>query len=58
MRTGEIDENYEKKWVLADNSIKGFTAQQIIDVWKERTKRKDRIFEEFGALSIKLEKCN
>ncbi|MDK4498430.1 DUF4376 domain-containing protein [Fusobacterium necrophorum] len=58
MRTGEIDENYKKNWVLADNSIKGFTAQQIIDVWKERTKRKDRIFQEFGALSIKLEKCN
>ncbi|WP_315968297.1 hypothetical protein [Fusobacterium equinum] len=38
--------------------MKSFTAQQIIDVWKERTKRKDRIFQEFGALSIKLEKCN
>ena len=58
MRTGEIDENYQKNWVLADNSIKSFTAQQIIDVWKERTKRKDKIFQEFGALSIKLEKCD
>lgn len=58
MRTGEIDENYKKNWVLADNSIKGFTAQQIIDVWKERTKRKDRIFQEFGILSMELEKCN
>lgn len=58
IRTKEIDENYKKNWVLADNSIKEFTAQQIVDVWKERTKRKDRIFQEFGVLSIKLEKCD
>lgn len=58
IRTGEIDYSYIKNWVLADNSIKPFTAQQIIDVWKERTKRKDRIYLEFGQLSLKLETCN
>ncbi len=55
--TEEIDEDYKKHWVLADNSIKEFTAQQIIDVWKERTKRKDKIFLEFGQLSMQLEAC-
>lgn len=54
---GEIDEDYKKYWVLVDNSIKEFTAQQIIDVWKERTKRKDKIFLEFGQLSIQLQAC-
>ena len=58
IRTGEIDYSYVKHWVLADNSIKPFTAQQIIDVWKERTKRKDKIFLEFGQLAMKLEACN
>ena len=58
IRTGEIDEEYKKNWVLADNSIKEFTAQQIMDVWKERTKRKDKIFQEFGILSMELEKAN
>lgn len=58
IRTHEINENYKKKWVLADNSVKEFTAQQIIDVWKERTKRKDKIFIDFGSLSMKLQSCN
>lgn len=58
VRTGEIDYSYIKNWVLADNSIKPFTAQQIIDVWKERTKRKDNIFLQFGKLSMELEACN
>lgn len=58
IRTGEIDYDYKKHWVLADNSIKEFTARQIIDVWKERTKRKDKIFLEFGQLSMKLAACN
>lgn len=57
IRTGEIDYNYKKNWILADNTIKELTAQEIIDVWKERTKRKDRIFLEFGQLSMKLETC-
>ncbi|XGU46890.1 DUF4376 domain-containing protein [Fusobacterium necrophorum subsp. funduliforme] len=58
IRTNEINENYKKNWVLADNSVKEFTAQQIIDVWKERTKRKDKIFIDFGSLSMKLQSCN
>ncbi|MDD7410015.1 DUF4376 domain-containing protein [Fusobacterium gastrosuis] len=57
IRTGEIDYSYVKNWILADNSVKPFTAQQIIDVWKERTKRKDKIFLEFGQLSMQLEAC-
>lgn len=55
--TGEIEEDYKKYWVLADNSIKEFTAQQIIDVWKARTARKDNIFLQFGKLSMELEAC-
>ena len=57
IRTGEIDYSYVKNWILADNSVKPFTAQQIIDVWKERTKRKDKIFLEFGQLSMQLKAC-
>lgn len=55
--TEEIDRDYKKNWILEDNSIKELTAQEIIDVWKERTKRKDKIFLEFGQLSMRLEAC-
>ncbi|MDY4010168.1 MAG: DUF4376 domain-containing protein [Fusobacterium gastrosuis] len=55
--TEEIDEDYKKHWILADNSVKPFTAQQIIDVWKARTARKDNIFLQFGKLSMELEAC-
>lgn len=55
--TGEVAETDTRNWILADNSIKTFTYAQIMNVLTEFIKRKDKIFEKFGVLSIKLETC-
>lgn len=55
--TGEVTETDTRNWILADNSIKTFTYAQLMNVLTEFIKRKDRIFEKFGMLSIKLENC-
>ena len=55
--TGEVTETDTRNWILADNSIKTFTYSQLMNVLTEFIKRKDRIFEKFGELSIKLEVC-
>lgn len=57
LKRGEVTETDTKNWILADNSIKTFTYAQLMNVLTEFIKRKDRIFEKFGALSIKLEAC-
>ena len=44
-------------WILADNSIKEFTYEQLSKVLDEKAKRKEDIFKKFGELSIKLEVC-
>ena len=55
--TGVVVETDTRNWILADNSIKNFTYAQIMNVLTEFIKRKDKIFEKFGELSIKLEAC-
>ena len=55
--TGEVTETDTRNWILADNSIKTFTYAQLMNVLTEFIKRKDRTFEKFGVLSIKLEAC-
>lgn len=55
--TGEVAETDTRNWILADNSIKTFIYAQLMNVLTEFIKRKDRIFEKFGELSIKLEAC-
>jgi len=55
--TGEVTETDTRNWILADNSIKTFTYAQLMNVLTEFIKRKDRIFEKFGELSIKLVSC-
>ena len=55
--TGEVTETDTRNWILADNSIKTFTYAQLMNVLTECIKRKDRICEKFGVLSIKLENC-
>ena len=52
--TGEVAETDTRNWILADNSIKTFTYAQIINVLTKFIKRKDKIFDKFGELSIKL----
>lgn len=52
--TGEVAETDTRNWILADNSIKTFTYAQIMNVLTEFIKRKDKIFDKFGELSIKL----
>ena len=52
--TGEVTETDTRNWILADNSIKTFTYAQIMNVLTEFIKRKDKIFDKFGELSIKL----
>nr|DAS49856.1 MAG TPA: protein of unknown function (DUF4376) [Caudoviricetes sp.] len=52
--TGEVTETDTRSWILADNSIKVFTYSQILNVLTEFIKRKARIFDEFGELSIKI----
>ena len=55
--TGVVVETDTRNWILADNSIKTFTYAQIMNVLTEFIKRKDKIFEKFGELSIKLVSC-
>lgn len=55
--TGEVTETDTRNWILADNNIKTFTYAQLMNVLTEFIKRKDRIFEKFGELSIKLVSC-
>ena len=55
--TGVVTETDTRNWILADNSIKTFTYAQLMNILTEFIKRKDRIFEKFGVLSIKLEAC-
>ena len=55
--TGEVTETDTRNWILADNSIKTFTYAQLMNVLTEFIKRKAKVFEKFGALSIKLETC-
>ena len=57
LKRGEVAETDTRNWILADNSIKTFTYSQLMNVLTEFIKRKDRIFEKFGELSIKLEVC-
>ena len=52
--TGEVTETDTRSWILADNSIKVFTYSQILNVLTEFIKRKARLFDEFGELSIKI----
>lgn len=52
--TGEVAETDTRNWILADNTIKTFTYAQIMNVLTEFIKRKDKIFDKFGELSIKL----
>lgn len=55
--TGEVAETDTRNWILADNSIKTFTYSQLMNVLTEFIKRKSKIFEKFGELSIKLVSC-
>ena len=55
--TGVVTETDTRNWILVDNSIKTFTYAQLMNILTEFIKRKDRIFEKFGVLSIKLEAC-
>lgn len=57
LKTKEVTETDTRNWILADNSIKTFTYAQLMNVLTEFIKRKDRTFEKFGVLSIKLEAC-
>lgn len=45
-------------WILADNSIKEFTYEQLSKVLDEKAKRKEEIFNKFGLLSMELEKAD
>lgn len=44
-------------WILADNSIKPFTYEQIRQVLDAKALRKEQVFIKFGELSMKLEKA-
>ena len=57
LKRREVAETDTRNWILVDNSIKTFTYAQLMNVLTEFIKRKDRIFEKFGELSIKLETC-
>lgn len=57
LKRREVTETDTRNWILADNSIKTFTYAQLMNVLTEFIKRKDKIFEKFGVLSIKLENC-
>ena len=57
LKRREVTETDTRNWILADNSIKTFTYAQLMNVLTEFIKRKDRIFEKFGELSIKLVSC-
>ena len=57
LKRREVAETDTRNWILADNSIKTFTYAQLMNVLTEFIKRKDRIFEKFGELSIKLVSC-
>lgn len=50
----KVQESDTRSWILADNSIKVFTYSQILNVLTEFIKRKAKIFDEFGELSIKI----
>ena len=54
LKTKEVVKTDTRNWILADNSIKTFTYAQIMNVLTEFIKRKDKIFDKFGELSIKL----
>ena len=54
LKRGEVTETDTRNWILADNSIKTFTYAQLMNVLTEFIKRKDKIFDKFGELSIKL----
>lgn len=57
LKRREVAETDTRNWILSDNSIKTFTYAQLMNVLTEFIKRKDRTFEKFGVLSIKLEAC-
>ena len=57
LKRREVAETDTRNWILVDNSIKTFTYAQLMNVLTEFIKRKDKIFEKFGTLSIKLEAC-
>lgn len=57
LKRREVTETDTKNWILVDNSIKTFTYAQLMNVLTEFIKRKDKIFEKFGELSIKLVSC-
>ncbi|MCL4580507.1 hypothetical protein YWH7199_03125 [Fusobacterium nucleatum YWH7199] len=54
LSNSEVQETDTRNWILADNSIKVFTYLQILNVLTEFIKRKAKIFDKFGELSIKL----
>lgn len=54
LSNSEVQETDTRNWILADNSIKVFTYLRILNVLTEFIKRKSRIFDKFGELSIKL----
>lgn len=44
----------KRNWILADNSIRQFTNEQLLQVLDEKGKRKEKLFNYFGLLSMKL----
>lgn len=44
----------KRNWILADNSIRPFTNEQLLQVLDEKGKRKEKLFNYFGLLSMKL----
>lgn len=44
----------KRNWILADNSIRPFTNEQLLEVLDEKGKRKEKLFNYFGLLSLKL----
>lgn len=57
IRRKKKTEEDTRAWILADNSIKVFTYAQLLDVLDERALRKEKIFDEYGTLIIKLQQA-
>lgn len=48
----------KRRWILADNSIREFTYEQLSKILDEKARRKEKLYDKFGALSIRLENSN
>lgn len=48
----------KRNWILADNSIREFTYEQLSKILDEKALRKEKLYDKFGALSIQLENSN